>query len=225
MATFRLAADPVVDDLSDGDVIRYRVMVRLISPSGRFVGAGVGECSSQEDKYRWRQAVAAEEFDEAPVHQRREKWRRKWDNKTRGYRQWKEQQVQTNSADLANTILKMAKKRALVDAVLTATAASDVFAQDLEDLPAEYLANQDSGPASRPRQPDHRPPPGATQEAADDPDTMDLIESLSQQAQQGWAALQKAWGGVSEEQRRKVGGRFRQIKEVAMRADEQEGGA
>jgi hypothetical protein len=77
MATFRLAADPVVDDLSDGDVIRYRVMVRLISPSGRFVGAGVGECSSQEDKYRWRQAVAAEEFDEAPVHQRREKWRRK----------------------------------------------------------------------------------------------------------------------------------------------------
>lgn len=32
-----------------------------------------------------------------------------------------------------NTILKMAKKRAFVDAVLTATAASDIYTQDLDD--------------------------------------------------------------------------------------------
>jgi hypothetical protein len=38
-----------------------------------------------------------------------------------------------------NTILKMAKKRAQIDAVLTTTAASDVFAQDLEDLVAAGL--------------------------------------------------------------------------------------
>jgi len=36
--------------------------------------------------------------------------------------------------DLHNTITKMANKRARVAAVLTATAASDIFAQDLEDL-------------------------------------------------------------------------------------------
>jgi len=37
-------------------------------------------------------------------------------------------------ADVYNVVLKQAKKRALVDAVLTATAASDHFTQDLEDL-------------------------------------------------------------------------------------------
>ena len=37
-------------------------------------------------------------------------------------------------ADLYNTVLKMADKRALVAAVLNGTAASDVFTQDVEDL-------------------------------------------------------------------------------------------
>ncbi len=43
-----------------------------------------------------------------------------------------------NPADNYNTVLKMAKKRALVDAVLTATAASDIFTQDLEDITREH---------------------------------------------------------------------------------------
>jgi len=34
-----------------------------------------------------------------------------------------------------NTLLKMAKKRALIDAVLSATRASGIFTQDIEDLP------------------------------------------------------------------------------------------
>jgi len=40
-----------------------------------------------------------------------------------------------NPADYYNTVLKMAKKRAHVDAILTATAASDIFTQDVEDMP------------------------------------------------------------------------------------------
>jgi hypothetical protein len=40
-------------------------------------------------------------------------------------------------ADIANTILKMAKKRALVDAVLNTTGASQFFTQDVEDMPRE----------------------------------------------------------------------------------------
>ena len=36
-----------------------------------------------------------------------------------------------------NTCLKMAKKRALVDACLTVTAASDIFTQDIDDMPEE----------------------------------------------------------------------------------------
>ncbi|WNF37185.1 hypothetical protein RJD24_01635 [Bacillaceae bacterium IKA-2] len=36
---------------------------------------------------------------------------------------------------IVNTILKMAKKRALVDAVLSATRSSGIFTQDIEDIP------------------------------------------------------------------------------------------
>jgi hypothetical protein len=57
-----------------------------------------------------------------------------------------------NPADVANTILKMAKKRAQIDMTLTATAASDVFEQDLEDLTDEVRENVVNGktqPASK----------------------------------------------------------------------------
>ena len=39
-----------------------------------------------------------------------------------------------NPVDVYNTVLKMAKKRSQADAVLTATGASDIFTQDVEDL-------------------------------------------------------------------------------------------
>lgn len=50
----------------------------------------------------------------------------------------------------ANTILKMAKKRAHVDAVLTGLGASNVFTQDLEDM--EDVPNQNRYPRSVPKQ-------------------------------------------------------------------------
>lgn len=146
MSAFRLSADPEITDLSDSDQIRYQVKVRLISPSGHFVGAGIGECSSGEEKYKWRMAVCKEEFDETPSDRKREKWSRGYQGKPN----YKKQQVRTEPADLANTILKMAKKRALVDAVLTATAASDCFTQDIEDLPPEYLEPADAPASGRP---------------------------------------------------------------------------
>ena len=43
-------------------------------------------------------------------------------------------------ADSYNTVLKMSKKRAYVDATITATAASDIFTQDLEDMNIEGTA-------------------------------------------------------------------------------------
>jgi len=39
-----------------------------------------------------------------------------------------------DAANVANTLLKMAKKRALIDATLSATRASGMFTQDLEDM-------------------------------------------------------------------------------------------
>lgn len=43
---------------------------------------------------------------------------------------------------LANTVLKMAKKRALVDATLTVASLSDIFTQDLEDIEDEAPQSQ-----------------------------------------------------------------------------------
>jgi hypothetical protein len=150
MATFRLSADPEVNDLSDGDQIRYQVKVRLVSPTGIFVGAGIGECSSNEEKFKWRNAVCNEEFDEASPDRKREKWNKGYQNSPA----YKRKQIRTEPADLANTVLKMAKKRALVDAVLTATAASDIFTQDIEDLPPEYIDSDNSAPQQGPPEPD-----------------------------------------------------------------------
>ncbi len=134
--TFRLAPETEVEPLFLEGGIGYRVKVRLLTFDGRFVGSGVGECSSLEEKYKWRGAVCDEEFDETPVDQRRIKYSKKYDKVS------KIKQVRTNPHDQANTILKMAKKRALVDATLTTLGASDIFTQDIEDMDPETLGRQ-----------------------------------------------------------------------------------
>lgn len=45
------------------------------------------------------------------------------------------------AADIVNTILKMAEKRALVGATISATGASDYFSQDLEDMDRSKVAD------------------------------------------------------------------------------------
>lgn len=59
---------------------------------------------------------------------------------------------QLDPFSLANTVLKMAKKRAQVDAVLTVASLSEVFTQDLEDM-------ADNTPSAPPRTP--KPTSGA----------------------------------------------------------------
>jgi hypothetical protein len=147
MATFRLAPELEVNDLSDGDQIRYQVKMRLKSPSGVFVGEGIGECSSNEEKYKWRKAICDEEFEETLSDRKREKWSKGYNNAP----PYKQKQIRTEPADIANTVLKMAKKRAQIDAVLTATAASDCFTQDLEDLPPEYIDGDESPQPEQPK--------------------------------------------------------------------------
>lgn len=133
LSTFRIAVEPTVEDLSTSDCYRYRVTCRGIIPTGEIVGAGVGEASTDEEKYKWRGAVCDEEFAATPEDRRRVKWNKG----AYGKPAYQVNQVRTTPADLANTVLKMAKKRAQIDLTLTATGASDVFAQDLEDLPEE----------------------------------------------------------------------------------------
>ncbi len=141
MVLFRLNGKPLIEDLSANGVIRYRVSIMVTHQiTKNEIGWGVGECSSDEEKYRWEKAVSPEQYNNTPEDQRRLKY----------YKEGKPaMQVLSPSADIANTILKMAKKRALVDATLTCTAASDVFDQDIEDLPEGMR----DGVADRPKMP------------------------------------------------------------------------
>jgi hypothetical protein len=140
LTTFKISVEPEVIDLSTPDEAKYRVLAKGIHrESGTVVGVGVGECSSNEEKYKWRKAICIDEWNGTPENRRREKWQKDYGNN--GFSAVK--QIRMEVADVANTVLKMAKKRAQIDLTLTATAASDIFTQDVEDMPAEYLNNGD----------------------------------------------------------------------------------
>ena len=138
--TFRLAPTYDVDERTvDRGHREYRVQCTLSSIlTNAFIGQGVGICTTMEAKYRFRQGNA--EPTDKPVP------RAYWDvrqedpakaqeliggkgftvKKVEG-KGWMiakggEKVEHDNPADHYNTVLKMAKKRALVDAVLTATA-------------------------------------------------------------------------------------------------------
>lgn len=140
--TFRVAQEYKIEDLSTADIARFRVTcLGRHQTTGIVLGEGVGECSSGEEKYKWRGAVCTQEFDTTPENMRRLKFFRNGDKKT---------QVRTEAADLSNTVLKMACKRAMIAMTLNVTAASDIFTQDIEDLPEELRHDEPSVPAGDP---------------------------------------------------------------------------
>lgn len=172
MSTFKLAADPQVMEVPTEDGITFRIICRLTHiPTGLFVGSGVGECSTKEEKYNWRAAVCNEEYEATPEDRRREKWKAGYQGKPAT----SIKQVRTNPADLANTVLKMGKKRALVDGTLTALAASDCFTQDIEDMSKENLnggKEANKKPASKPtKKADSVKPKGKAGGSGDDAKT------------------------------------------------------
>jgi hypothetical protein len=150
--TFRLAPEYDVRtiNLSNGHR-EYQVKCRLRHiPTGSMVGEGEGSCTTMEGKYRFRggekegtgQAVPKEYWNLKNAGKTSEaldliggpgflpgKIDGKWEICSVG-----EKVEHDNPADFYNTCLKMAKKRAHVDAILTATAASDIFTQDVEDM-------------------------------------------------------------------------------------------
>lgn len=164
LTTFRVAVDPEIEDLSTPDEIRYRVKARGIhQTTGTIVGAGIGECSTSEDKYKWRKAVCDDEFNATPETKRRVKYQ-KGGYVNGSYNKnaiLTVKQVRTEPADLANTVLKMAKKRAQIDLTLTATAASDIFTQDIEDLPDELRDDEqpEKKTVTQPQSKSTPPPP------------------------------------------------------------------
>jgi len=103
----------VLDRSEDWDkgIFSYVIGMPLIHiDSGMQIAYGVGASNSREKKHRYRKG-----------------------------KDGKGQDIQIenpDSADLQNTLIKMANKRAFVDAVLKATGASRMFTQDMEDFGA-----------------------------------------------------------------------------------------
>ena len=152
---FRIADSYAVEDLSDANTVRYRVTCTGTHQiTGHILGTGMGEASSGEEKYKWRKAYK-DEFEATPQNLRREK--KGWDKQKR--ESYSIMQVRTEPADLANTILKMANKRAKMAMVLNVTAASDCFSQDLEDMDEALRDHLTRHAEGAPAQPDQPPVP------------------------------------------------------------------
>jgi hypothetical protein len=151
---FRLVPDTRITrtDLDNGHR-EYEVEITLTARDGTPVATGNGLCSTMESKYRYRGGGRkCPQCGEPAIARSKPQYGGGWYcNQKRGGCGAKfekgDPKIESVSAgrpenpdiaDCYNTVLKMAKKRALVDAVLSATAASDCFAQDIEDLDQHF---------------------------------------------------------------------------------------
>jgi ribosomal protein L37AE/L43A len=147
--TFRL--DPqfeIVERIRDGDHLTIEVRCILYhAPSGARMGSGLGSCSTKESKYAWRKADrSCPQCGKQTIRKSKEEgwycWR-KIDGCGAQFAakdpaivgQATGRVPNEDVADQHNTVLKMACKRAHVAAILFVTCASEIFTQDVEDMP------------------------------------------------------------------------------------------
>lgn len=151
MVLFGLSCDVEVERFAMQNQHReYECKVTVFAPTGRRLGTGVGSCSTMESKYRFRTGPVELTGKRVPNEY--------WDLRSsdpekalaaiggKGYvvkkaddNKWYiamqgERVENDNPADQYNTVLKLSKKRALIDGILNSTAASYLFTQDLEEL-------------------------------------------------------------------------------------------
>ena len=181
--TFRYAPSYEVAQVDHPNGHReYRVNCKITHiQSGVFQGEGVGSCSTMETKYRYRNDSTADEitdvvvpkayWDEKNAGANPAKMKaildsvmggpgrygtKKVDSAWLVVKRGEKTEAKIENPDLAdqyNTVLKMAKKRALVDATITATAASDIFTQDLEEtLPEKQEPAKEPAKSEAPAQ-------------------------------------------------------------------------
>lgn len=164
--TFQLVPEFVVvtNDLVDGHR-EHLVTCTVKTSQGTLVAMGVGSCSTMESKYRYRNAARKCPLcgKEAIIKGKKDFgggwlcWKKKdgcgaeWPDGAAEIEQQENGKVQNpDPADQFNTVLKIAKKRAFVDGMITATGCSDMFTQDLEDIDAQVRSNS-SAPAPAPK--------------------------------------------------------------------------
>ncbi|MCK9435734.1 MAG: hypothetical protein M0Q12_00835 [Synergistaceae bacterium] len=131
----------------------YQVRCNLTTASGLLICQGLGSCNSMETKYRYRWLWPDEA--EAMPGFHKENWPKKLVKGKGGH---KIPQYRFDNEEIysqVNTLLKMGKKRAMIDAALSAGRLSELFTQDIEDMEgvinAEYDLVEGDEAAAAPR--------------------------------------------------------------------------
>ncbi len=199
----------------DKGFFAYEFRCQIESAGGAVVAEGFGSANSREGRYRWRNAArVCPGCGKDTIIKGKAEYGGGWicfakkggcgakfsagDQAIEGQEQGRVEN--DDIASLANTILKMAKKRALVDAALALSRCSDLFGQDLEDLDeAGHLGKRAApAPAPMPAKEDKakRAPPAEspsvdpiTGEILDDP-TQATPEELAEQLVDEMASAQ-----------------------------------
>ena len=180
---FGLAARIVIHPLYGNDIDSPALLydadsfVHVGNFDGPIVAVGHGTANSWETKYRWRKGsrVCPDCGKPGVIATRKHAFWHPEDAKPDGgcganftlddprlANQSLARVANADPLDLANTLMKMASKRAFVDGALRATGTSGLFTQDMDDLPAqqdddpeevaarEYARSQRSGAAVSP---------------------------------------------------------------------------
>jgi hypothetical protein len=114
-----------VEDWKEG-FFYYRVTCELHSiRDGTLIAQGLGSCNSKESRYRYRWAFGSE----VPEHVDKKSLHTKTIRTKKGQKAVMYRIENEDPYSLPNTLLKMAKKRAMVDGVLSAGRLSDIFSQ------------------------------------------------------------------------------------------------
>jgi hypothetical protein len=178
--TFRLDPQYEIEQKQDGKHLTIMSKCTLWHiPSGQRYGSGMGSCSTLESKYAYRtSARKCPNCGSEAIIKGKEEYGGGWICFVKkggcGAKFLERDEAITaqtvgrapneDVADQYNTVLKMANKRSLVAAVLNATAASDIFTQDIEDMPEFKPADERPAGGAQPsqEQPDSPPASQAT---------------------------------------------------------------
>jgi hypothetical protein len=113
---------------------KYRIRIKAqLYKNERLLGEAFGEASSQEEKFKWRKAICKEEYEATDDDLKRIVYKKMYGKIVQVM------QVRVPTDDIANTVLKMAVKRAMVAVVRMVCGASEVWSEDFEDMPEEIV--------------------------------------------------------------------------------------
>lgn len=203
----RYTIEEKIEDWNTG-LFFYRFRCEIVTQADRLtVAEGVGSCSTYESRYRWRNADRtcpacgkaaiikgkAEYGGGYLCFKKKDGCGAKFADNDPAITDQPTGRVQNpDLCDQANTVLKMAKKRALVDASISLARCSDIFTQDAEDMhypePARPAAEHVPDAEVAPRAESPKSDPKAKYDRA--------AAAMREAASESCDRLKQVWGAV-----------------------------